>query len=94
MIKGLLNPLNIYIVKSVFCVVRILIITMYVFVDTNMKLMFNKVGGRKSIVDILDCKNCVFVHSAWCTSLRLSHPFYRWCGNEIYRETSLDIFDL
>ena len=60
-----------------------------------MKLMFNKVGGRKfNNLGILDCKDCVFCHSKWCTSLRISHPLYRWCGNEIYRETSLDIFDL
>lgn len=60
-----------------------------------MKLMFNEIGGRRfNAYDILDCKHCVFCHSEWCNSLRISHPFYRWCGNEIYRETSLDIFAL
>ena len=67
---------------------------MYVFVDISMKLMFNEIGGQKFNTGVLNCKYCVFVHSAWCTSLRLGHPFYRWCGNEIYRETSLDIFNL
>lgn len=59
-----------------------------------MKLMFNKVGGRKFNTGILDCKYCVFCHSDWCNNLRINHPFYRWCENEIYRETSLDIFNL
>ena len=62
--------------------------------DTNMKLMFNEAGGRKFNTGILDCKSCIFCSSAWCTSLCLGHPLYRWCGNEIYVETSLDIFDL
>ena len=59
-----------------------------------MKLMFNEVGGRKFNSNVLDCKYCVFCHSEWCTSLRVSHPFHRWCMKEIYRETSLDIFNL
>lgn len=67
---------------------------MYVLGDINMKLMFNGVGGQKFNIGMWDCKDCVFCHSEWCNSLRLSHPFHRWCGNEIYRETSLDIFDL
>lgn len=67
---------------------------MDVDVDINMKLMFNEVGGRRFNIHMLDCKHCVFYQSKWCTSLRISHPFYMWCGNEIYRETSLDIFDL
>ena len=59
-----------------------------------MKLMFNEVGGRKFNTDISDCKSCTFCHSKWCNSLRVSHPFNRWCGNEVYRETSLEIFQL
>ena len=59
-----------------------------------MKLMFNETGGRKFNTGILDCKYCIFCHDRWCTSLRLSHPFNRWCENEIYKETSLDIFNL
>lgn len=59
-----------------------------------MKLMFNEVGGRKFNVNVLDCKYCVFFRTKWCTSLGVRHPLYRWCGQEIYRETSLDIFNL
>lgn len=59
-----------------------------------MKLMFNGVGGQQFNSGMWDCKRCVFHHSEWCTSVRISHPLYRWCGNEIYRETSLDIFNL
>lgn len=67
----------------------------YVFTDINMKLMFNETGGQKfNAYDILACKDCIFCQSKWCTSLRISHPFYMWCGNEIYRETSLDVFQL
>lgn len=58
-----------------------------------MKLMFNKVGGQQFKTDISDCKHCIFYYSKWCF-LPLSHPFHRWCGNEIYIETSLDIFNL
>ena len=60
----------------------------------NMKLMFNEIGGRKFNISMWNCKDCVFCHSKWCNSLRISHPFHRWCGQEIYRETSLDIFNL
>jgi hypothetical protein len=67
---------------------------MYVVVGINMKLMLNEIGGQKVNISMWTCKNCIFRHSKWCNSLRISHPFYRWCGNEIYRETSLDIFDL
>lgn len=56
--------------------------------------MFNEIGGQNFNIGMWDCKDCVFCHSKWCTSLHLTHPFHRWCGNEIYRETSLDIFDL
>lgn len=59
-----------------------------------MKLMFNKVGGQKFNTSVLNCKYCIFYQSKWCTSLHISHPLYRWCGQEIYRETSLDIFNL
>ena len=59
-----------------------------------MKLMFNKVGGRKFNNTVLDCKDCVFVYSRWCLSLSVDNPLHRWCGHEIYRETSLDIFNL
>lgn len=59
-----------------------------------MKLMFNEVGGRKFNTNVLDCHDCIFCHSKCCTSLRLNHPFHKWCGNEIYRKTSLGIFYL
>lgn len=59
-----------------------------------MKLIFNETGGRKFNIDVMAyCNYCVFRHSEWC-NLRLGHPFHKWCGNEIYRETSLDIFYL
>jgi hypothetical protein len=62
--------------------------------DINMKVMFNETGGQKFNTDAWYCKDCVFCHSDWCNNLRISHPFHRWCGTEIYRETSLDIFAL
>jgi hypothetical protein len=65
-----------------------------VLMGINMKLMFNEAGGQRFNINMWDCKHCVFCHSEWCNSLRLSHPFHRWCGNEIYIETSLNIFDL
>lgn len=58
-----------------------------------MKLMFNEVGGQQYCSRI-DCEFCMFHNSKWCTIVDLKHPLYRWCGNEIYVETSLDIFDL
>ena len=58
-----------------------------------MKLMFNEVGGRQ-LISCLDYYDCVFHHSKWCTTIDQANPLYRWCGNEIYRETSLDIFNL
>lgn len=64
-----------------------------VLVDINMKLMFNEVGGQQ-LVSRLECDSCVFHFSKWCTIVDSRNPLYRWCGNEIYRETSLDIFDL
>ena len=60
----------------------------------NMKLMFNEIGGQQFNNDMCNCQDCAFYHSKWCNSLGISHPLHRWCGNEIYRETSLDIFNL
>lgn len=59
-----------------------------------MKLMFNEVGGQKFNTEALACRYCVFDNSKWCNSIDSSNPLYRWCESEIYRETSLDIFDL
>lgn len=66
----------------------------HVLMGINMKLMFNEVGGRKFNTEALACRYCVFDNSKWCNSIDPSHPLYRWCESEIYRETSLDIFDL
>jgi hypothetical protein len=66
---------------------------MYVFVDTNMKLMFNETGGRQ-YHSRMDCEFCIFHLSKWCNIVDSRNPLYRWCGDEIYVETSLDIFDL
>ncbi len=65
----------------------------HVLGDINMKLVFNEIGGQQ-LISRLDCDDCMFHHSKWCTAIDSANPLYRWCGNEIYRETSLDIFDL
>lgn len=66
----------------------------HVLGDINMKLMFNEIGGQKFNSGTLDCKDCVFRHSEWCNIIDSRNPLYKWCGYEIYIETSLDIFDL
>ena len=59
-----------------------------------MKLMFNEIGGQQVLSNVDDCFNCVFHHREWCYSIDIGHPLYRWCGNEIYVEAPLDIFNL
>lgn len=58
-----------------------------------MKLMFNEAEGQQ-LISRLDCAACVFHHLKWCTDIDQANPLFRGCGNEIYIETSLDIFDL
>lgn len=58
-----------------------------------MKLMFNETGGRK-LNKTLACRRCVFDETEWCNNIDSSNPLYRWCEDEIYIKTSLDIFDL
>lgn len=57
-----------------------------------MKLMFNEIGGKKLFPSYWDCESCVFHDSKWCSVIEPSNPLFRWCENEIYVETSLDIF--